>query len=54
LLVVDEADGAEAERLNGDVLRVLCANTVMRCDEDKRALAQAVLQASGMMKSVTA
>ena len=43
VLVVDEADEREAERLRSESLRVECTRTVMRSDDDKRALAKFVL-----------
>jgi LPPG:FO 2-phospho-L-lactate transferase len=46
VLIVDNADEAEAERLGRDGMRVLCTNTMMRSDEDKRALAEFALERS--------
>jgi LPPG:FO 2-phospho-L-lactate transferase len=40
LLIVDNTDASEAKQMSG--ARVLCTNTMMRSDEDKRALAQVV------------
>ena len=46
VLIVDEADGQEAERVRTQGVRVECTQTIMRTDEDKRALAAFVLNAS--------
>jgi len=45
VLVVDEADEHEAERLRSDSLRVESTRTIMRSIEDKRALARFALGA---------
>jgi len=43
VLVCDNADESEAERLAAENLRVLCTNTIMKSAEHKRALASFVL-----------
>jgi len=43
VLVVDEADQDPAQRLRKQGLRVECARTIMRSDEDKRAVARFVV-----------
>jgi LPPG:FO 2-phospho-L-lactate transferase len=43
VLVADKADENEAKGLSNETLRVRCTETVMRSAEDKRALAQFVL-----------
>lgn len=45
LLIVDEADQREAQRLRSNRLRVECTRTIMRSAEDKRALALFALEA---------
>ncbi len=51
VLVADRADEAEAETLNGGMVRVLCTNTIMRTAEDKRELAAFVLDACAIPQS---
>ena len=46
VLIADESDAAAAEQLRAGGLRVLCTNTLMKSCEDKRRLAQFVLDAS--------
>lgn len=43
VLVVDKADENEAKGLSNEALRVCCTETIMRSADDKRALAQFVL-----------
>jgi LPPG:FO 2-phospho-L-lactate transferase len=43
VLVADNADENEARRLSNEAIRVCCTETVMRSADDKRALAQFVL-----------
>ncbi len=51
VLVVDEADGHEAERLRSETLRIECTRTIMCSDEDKRTLAKFVLATCFTMMS---
>ena len=44
VLVVDNADEVEADRLRSANLRVHCTQTIMRSVEDRRALAQFVME----------
>jgi LPPG:FO 2-phospho-L-lactate transferase len=44
VLVVDEADEREAERLRSESLRAECTRTIMRSDDDRRGVAQFVLE----------
>ncbi len=44
VLIADEADANDAEPLREGGLRVLCTNTIMNSSEDKRDLAQFVLE----------
>ena len=54
VLVVDDADRNEGERLSSSDLRVLCTNTVMRSAEGKRLLAEFVLTAGVRSHTITA
>ena len=46
VLIVDEADQQSAEQLRSRDLRVECTQTIMRTDENKRALAEFAVNAS--------
>ena len=44
LLIVDERDAEAAKALRSSGLQVHCAHTIMKTDDDKAALAAAVLE----------
>jgi LPPG:FO 2-phospho-L-lactate transferase len=46
VLVVDETDANAAAMFSSETLRVVCTNTLMRCEEDKVKLARATLDSS--------
>ena len=54
MLVVDNADQQEAVQLRGAGLRVMCTSTVMRSAEDRRLLAEFVLNAGVNAQTITA
>ena len=54
MLVVDNADDAEAERLSNSRLRVIATNTLMKSLDDKRELARFMLGAMALPQSAKA
>jgi LPPG:FO 2-phospho-L-lactate transferase len=54
VLVVDAVDEAEPARVNSGRLRVVSTNTLMKSLDDKRALAQATLEAASRAQSTRA